>query len=100
MNNSKKIITMFVLLGIVCYFVFHALQGKNGLRSRIALKKKMSGLEVQLSKLTDDRRKLDHYIELMKSQKIDPDMLDEQARELLNLAEPSDIIILKPTVKK
>jgi cell division protein FtsB len=35
-------------------------------------------------------------VSALHSQKIDPDLLDERAREVLGLARPDEIIIFKP----
>ncbi len=93
---GKRFITMVILLSLVGYFVFHAMQGKHGLRSRVGLKKNLVTLEKELTMLRKERRKYEHYIQLMHDKKIDPDMLDEKARKLLNLAHPEDIIIMLP----
>ena len=99
-NTAKRLTTMLVLLGLVVYFVFHAMQGKHGLRARVSLKKHLSSLEQQLVVLKAEREKFENYIQLMQSRTIDPDMLDEQARRLLNLAHPSEVIIMRPKQQK
>lgn len=97
---GKRIITTLILLSLVGYFIFHAMQGKHGLRARVGLKKQLGSLESELSTLRDKRKKLEHNIQLLQAQKIDPDMLDEQARKLLNLAHPSDVVIMLPKTKQ
>lgn len=93
---GKRFITTLILLALVGYFIFHAMQGNHGLRSRVGLKKQLGNLENELSLLREKRKKLEHDIQLLHAQKIDPDMLDEQARKLLNLAHPSDVVIMLP----
>ncbi len=93
---GKRLTTMMILLSLVGYFVYHAMQGKHGLRSRVGLKKNLVVLEKELAMLRKERKKYEHYIKLMQPKEIDPDILDEKARKLLNLAHPSDIIIMLP----
>ena len=94
-RSGKRLVTMLFLLSLLAYFIFHAIQGRHGLSARVGFKRQLAKLEVQLSELKARRNMLEHYIGLMKSQTIDPDILDEYARRSLNLANPSDVIIMK-----
>ena len=97
---GKQLTTMLILLSLVGYFIYHAMQGKHGLHSRVGLKKRLAALEQELQILRKERKKYQHYIQLMQNDKIDPDILDEKARKILNLAHPSDIVIMLPSSKR
>ncbi|HEY4775757.1 MAG TPA: septum formation initiator family protein, partial [Xanthobacteraceae bacterium] len=44
--------------------------------------------------LKQERAEWQHRVNLLKSESIDPDMLDERARALLNYVDPRDVVIL------
>jgi cell division protein FtsB len=45
-----------------------------------------------------ERDALDHRVGLLRPEHLDRDMLDERAREMLNLAGPNEIVILRPNL--
>ena len=95
LNFGKGFLPTLLLLALAGYFVFHAIQGDHGLRARVTLKQKLSLLDKEYAQLQSERKKLEHYISLMHANKLDPDMLDEQARKLLNMAHPKDVMIMR-----
>lgn len=88
-----------VLLGLCvslfCYFGYHTINGDHGIEARGVLKTKISRLSLDLSHLTRRRQLLDRDVALMQPDQIDPDILDEQARRVLNFARPDEIIVLR-----
>lgn len=77
------------------YFGYHLVHGKYGLNARHDLEMRISKLNLDLSHLTERRERLDRDVALMQPEQIDPDMLDEQARRVLNMARPEDLILLE-----
>lgn len=91
---GKGLSTALLLLALAGYFTYHAFEGDHGLHARVKLKQKLDGLEQQLSDLQVQRKQIEHEISLLQSDKLDPDMLDELARRILNMAHPEDIVII------
>ena len=52
--------------------------------------------QAELDKVTRVREELDHQASLMRSDAIDPDMLDEKARAVLGVVRKDDVIIVQP----
>ena len=77
------------------YFVYHLQTGDHGLESRAVLEKRKAVLEGELAGLAEVRQRLERDVALLRPQSLDPDMLDERARAILNLAHPDDLIMLK-----
>jgi cell division protein FtsB len=52
-------------------------------------------LEGELAGLKEVRERLERDVSLLRPESLDPDMLDERARAILNLAHSDDLIMLK-----
>jgi cell division protein FtsB len=76
------------------YFGINAYTGKNGINARQELDQQIAELASQAERVRAERERWERRIALLKSDRIDPDMLDERARELLNYVDPHDITIM------
>jgi cell division protein FtsB len=54
----------------------------------------MAELSAELGRLKQDRAQWDKKVALLRSDKIDPDMLDERSRALLNYVHPNDMVLM------
>ncbi len=84
-------LTCFGLLG---YFAYNLFAGDHGLEARARLQTQVKSLEGELRGLQAVRERLDRDVALMRADKLDPDMLDERARMILNFSDPNDIVIM------
>ncbi|MGH6933344.1 MAG: FtsB family cell division protein [Dongiaceae bacterium] len=50
--------------------------------------------QAALAELTDERRAVEHRVTLLRPESLDPDMLEERARVMLNFGEPDDRLII------
>jgi cell division protein FtsB len=82
-------------IGVGGYFVYHLQTGDHGLEARAVLEKRKAVLAGELAGLRDVRARIERDVALLRPESLDPDMLDERARAILNLAHPDDLIMLK-----
>ncbi len=80
---------------VIAYFAYHAINGNRGLIAWQQLQVEMVELQSDLDTMRLERARLEQRIALLQSDNLDPDMLDQRAREILNLAHPNEIIILR-----
>jgi cell division protein FtsB len=80
---------------IALYFAYHALVGDFGLVAWLELEREKAMLEEQLASAQAERLELEHRVSLLRPESLDPDMLEERARETLSLAHPNDITIFR-----
>ena len=84
-------------LVLIFYFSYHAVNGNHGLHKQALLTEKIKQLETELAALKDERQRIDHDVLLVtKRVQTDSDLLEEQARTLLNFVRPGDIVVLRP----
>ncbi len=86
-------------LGLLSYFATHLFVGDHGLEARARLETRINSLQGELNGLEAVRERLDRDVGLMRAGKLDPDMLDERARMILNFSHPKDIVILDKAAK-
>jgi cell division protein FtsB len=79
---------------LIGYFGLNAYTGDHGLRAREQMNKQIATLTSELAEATAERDTWQRRIMLLKSDSVDPDMLDERARELLDYADPHDLILM------
>jgi cell division protein FtsB len=76
------------------YFGINAYTGNHGLRARQNLDQQIADLARELERTKAERERWERRVALLKADRIDPDMLDERARFLLNYADPRDVIVM------
>ena len=78
----------------VGYFGVNAFTGRHGLRAQQDLDQQFAMLNDELSRLKQERAEWQHRVNLLQSSSIDPDMLDERARAMLNYLDPRDLTLM------
>jgi cell division protein FtsB len=76
------------------YFGVNAYTGKNGINARQELDQQIAGLASEVERVKAERVRWERRIALLKADRIDPDMLDERARQLLNYLDPHEVTIV------
>jgi cell division protein FtsB len=82
-----------ILIALMFYLTFAALQGEHGLFSLIRIESQESKLRAELTTLQADRATIANKVERLSVDHLDLDLLDEQARRLLGFGRPEEIII-------
>ena len=78
---------------VIGYFEVNAYTGNRGLKAQQDLDLQITQLTSELEGLKSERATWERRVALLKSNGLDPDMLDERARALLNYADPRDLIL-------
>jgi cell division protein FtsB len=82
-------------IAVIGYFVYHGLHGARGFWASKQLEAEVATLEQELTDLRRERAALENHVSLLRPESLDPDMLEERARVLLNVAHPNDIVIMR-----
>ena len=78
---------------VIGYFGINAYSGNRGLRAKQDLDQQIAELSAELDALKVERAMWERHVSLLKPESIDPDMLDERARVLLNYADPRELTL-------
>ncbi len=79
---------------LVLYFAFYFVQGDRGIRALLDYRHQVEKTRLQLAQIKAKRERLEHRVSLLRSDSLDPDLLEERARAVLNLSQPDEIAIL------
>jgi cell division protein FtsB len=93
--NTLALYTVAAL--VIAYFGINAFTGNRGLKAKQDLDQQIAQLTGELNGLKAERTVWERRVALLKSDNIDPDLLDERARALLDVVDPRDLTyLLKP----
>ncbi len=82
---------------LIGYFGVNAFSGNHGLNAKQDIDQQIGALSSELAKLQVERKQWERRVALLKPRGLDPDMLDERARALLDYAHPNDLtLMLRP----
>jgi cell division protein FtsB len=90
--NALALYTIAALL--IGYFGVNAYTGEHGLIAKRDLDQDIAQLTSELEAGRAERAVWQRRVSLLKSDNIDPDLLDERARQLLDDADPRDLVLM------
>ena len=90
--NALALYTLAALL--IGYFGANAYSGNRGLKAKEDIDRQTAALSADLQRLKVEHAQWERRIALFKSDDIDPDMLDERARALLDYVGPNDLTMM------
>jgi len=77
---------------LIGYFGVNAYTGKYGLNAQQELDAEIVTLTADLARLKQERKDAEQRISLLRSDSLDPDMLDERVRAQLDFVDPHDLV--------
>jgi cell division protein FtsB len=88
--------TLYALASaMIAYFGFHAYHGDHGIRAKQQIVAEIADLNAELQALRKEKTEVGRRVALMRGDALDPDMLDERAREILNFADPRELVLIE-----
>lgn len=99
-RKMRGMIAPLIFLSLVGYFGWNAAQGDHGLKAEAQRQDLLRLAKVDLAKADTDRDAWERRVAGLRNNHLNPDTLDERARAMLNLADPTDIMVLYPPKEK
>ncbi len=85
------------VLGVcaVGYFAYHVVHGERSMIAWWNIKQRVVAAKAVLDATRTERQRLEHRVSLLSPGSLDPDMLEERARLMLDYGHADDIVILE-----
>jgi cell division protein FtsB len=100
MVTCKRLRSFLATLGLyvavallIGYFGVNAYTGNHGLRAQKDLDQQTAQSSDELAVLKAERVNWERRVSLLKSNSLDPDLLDERARALLDYVDPRELVL-------
>jgi cell division protein FtsB len=101
MVTRKRVRSILTALGLyviaallIGYFGMNAFSGNRGIKAKQDIDQQVTELSTELARLKLERSQWERRIALLKSSGLDPDMLDERARALLDYSHSHDLTMM------
>lgn len=91
--HPGALLYMLIMLTLGLYFTFAAVQGDYGLFKRMEVKAEGDRLAAELAQLQSEAARLENLTTRLSDDYLDLDLLDQQARDVLGLIRPDEIVI-------
>ena len=82
-----------IFAALVGYFGWNATQGERGLKAYAMRQEQLTSAQAELARVQAERDAWERRVTGLRTQRLDPDTLDERARAMLNVADPADIVV-------
>lgn len=97
-NRLKSFLTGLALYtmaaAMIGYFGINAYTGDHGLRAKKDLDREIAALSLELKHAKAEHDQWQRRVSLLRSDSLDPDMVEERARALLGYVDPRDVVVL------
>lgn len=93
-RRARQIAPQVLFACTVGYFAYHAVQGERGLLAYLHVQQELQQAKAVQGELQDQRAELEHRVDLLRPDHLDPDMLEERARKVLNYTRDDEVVVL------
>jgi cell division protein FtsB len=92
-RRAVKAIWPGLSVGAIIYFGYHAVNGERGLVRAAQLAQQLEQAKVAAQEVAAERERWTARVQLLRSDSLDPDLLDERARFILGLTAPDEVVL-------
>lgn len=92
--RSRFVVGPALALCVSGYFGYHVFHGDRGMTAWVEMQKRVEEVRSSHEVVQGRRFALERRVALLKPGSLDPDMLDERARRMLNYGRAGDVVIL------
>ncbi len=95
-NNGRFYLSAFLLIAFIIYIMHHMFYSENSISGRKNLEARALHLQEKAFILKQRRIHVQREAQLLRPDTLDRELLEEKARNLLMLTDPSEKVILYP----
>jgi cell division protein FtsB len=89
------LVVCLACLALLSSFAWYGYQGPRGFAYGDALAETFAALQADNAKLEDEKLALEKRVALLRPEHVDRDLLEELARQQLNMAAPGSLVVLQ-----
>ncbi len=99
-RRAKALVGPLLGIALTGYFAYHLVEGDRGLNAWMRLNQQLQAATDTLATVEAERARLAYRVSQMQPDHVDPDLLDEQVRQVLDFVAPDEIVIMNPPPKR
>jgi cell division protein FtsB len=96
-RQAGQVVVPVLGIALLAYFAYHAIQGDRGLFAWMALNQQLKQTHALADAVAAQRAELENRVQRLSSASLDPDLLDERVRAMLNYARQDEVVIMLPS---
>ena len=96
-RRARVLVGPLLGLALTSYFVYHTIEGDRGLLAWRDINQQLRVANDQLATVAAERDALEHKVDGLNPNHVDPDLLDQQIRQQLDLVSPDEVILMQPS---
>ena len=98
LNSNRPKIRSFLFtltcVGLVSYFCYQMISGPRGIIAYFKINGQISSFQSELELVRAERISIEHNANLLKSDSLDLDLLEQQAKAILGYARPQEMVLI------
>jgi len=94
MRDRRTLLLLLIVLS-TGYFAFHAIYGNRGLLAWYQVHHRLEALSAQKQAKQAELAALENRVQLLRPQRVDPDLLDERARAMLGFTATDEAVVME-----
>jgi cell division protein FtsB len=95
-RQAQQVVVPVLGIALLSYFAYHAIEGERGLFAWMGLNQQLKQTRALADAISAQKHELENRVQRLSSNSLDPDLLDERVRAMLNLARQDDVVIMLP----
>jgi cell division protein FtsB len=92
-RRLRSALPPLIFLSLTVYFLWNAVQGDRGLQAYAKRETLLVTAQADLRKAEAEREGWERRVAALRASHLDPDLLDERVRAMLNRSDQNDIIV-------
>jgi cell division protein FtsB len=95
-RQTRKYAAPLACVCAISYFAYHTVQGHRSLITYVHLDHRITEAQSELATIQAERNRVEKRVALLRPEHLDRDLLDEQARKILGLGRPDELVVFNP----
>ena len=96
-RHARQVVAPVLWISLLSYFAYHAIQGERGVFAWMTFNQQLKQARALADAVGAQRSELENRVQHLSNASLDPDLLDERVRAMLNLARQDEVVLMLPS---